>query len=231
MLKRTRANAAFAIRAWMFDRFGFQKMLDRREMNELEDHMGFRGQIPEHRRFQIDFLKSQGLKPQNTLLEIGCGPMTAGLPLIEYLEPDNYVGVDVRPEVLHLSWQQIGKAGLSAKNPRLITSSTFGDESLGDLVFDYILTFSVLFHLSDEILDRWFAMVAKRGGVAYANVNTTMDSSTWLQFPFLKRTVDTYQNMAAKHGLKTENLGTMEALGFKLPFDDRLGALLRLTPA
>jgi hypothetical protein len=229
MLKQTRANITFGLRGWAFDTFGLQKMLDRREMNQLEDHMGFRGQIPEHRRFQLDFLKSQGLKPQNTLMEVGCGPMTAGVPLIEYLEPGNYVGIDVRPEVLNLSWQQIGKAGLSAKNPRLIISSTFGTESLGDRAFDFILTFSVLYHLSDDILDRWLAMVARRGAVAYANINNTMDSSTWLQFPFLNRTVETYRAMAAQHGLRTEDLGTIEALGFKLSGAERLNPLLRFS--
>jgi SAM-dependent methyltransferase len=216
MLNRTRANIAFGIRSWIFDNFGFQSMIERREMNLLEDHMGFRGQIPEHRRFQLDFLKTQGLKPHHSFLEIGCGPMTGGLPLIDYLDAGNYVGVDVRKEVLNLSWQQVGKAGLSAKNPSLIISNAFGNEVLGQRKFDYIMAFSVLFHLSDELLNDWFATVSQRGGTAFANVNDTIDSSTWLQFPFVKRTVDTYRDMAARHGLKTVDFGPIEKLGFKL---------------
>lgn len=230
MLKRTRANIAYGLRGWVFDTFGFQSMIDRREMNELEDIMGFRGMIPEHRRFQLEFLKSQGLKPEHSLIEIGCGPLTAGLPLIEYLDPGNYVGVDVRPNALNPSWRQVGKAGLAGKNPLLIVSDSFGEESLGDRRFDYVLTFSVLFHLNDQILDQWFAMVAKRGGVAYANVNTATESSTWLQFPFLKRDVETYRDAAARHGLKTEDMGTLEALGFRLPGEEKLNPLLRFSP-
>jgi hypothetical protein len=214
MLKRTRANIAFATRSWIFDTFGFQSMVDRREMNELEDHMGFRGQIPEHRRFQLDFLKTQGLEPEHSFMEIGCGPMTGGLPLIGYLNAGNYVGVDVRQEVLNLSWQQVGKAGLSAKNPSLIISTAFGDDVLGQRKFDYILSFSVLYH---ELLDGWFATVAKRGGKAFANINDTIDSSTWLQFPFVKRTVENYREIAARHGLETQNFGPIEKLGFRLP--------------
>jgi len=229
MLKKTRANIAFGAKSKIFDMFNFQSMLDRREMNLLEDHMGFRGQIPEHRRFQLDFLKSQGLKPEHSFLEIGCGPMTGGLVLIDYLDSGNYVGIDVRPEVLNLSWQQVGKAGLAAKNPRLIISTRFGDDYLDDRKFDFVMSFSVLYHLSDEILDGWFSSVSRRIGTAFANVNTETEGSTWLQFPFVKRTVEDYVTMAAKHGLRTDNLGSIESLGFKLPGLERENPLLRFT--
>ena len=65
--------------------------------------MGFRGQFEKHRRFQMTFFRERGLVPSSRLLEIGCGPLTAGIPIIEYLEPGNYVGVDIRSSVLHLS--------------------------------------------------------------------------------------------------------------------------------
>jgi cyclopropane fatty-acyl-phospholipid synthase-like methyltransferase len=209
-----------------------QGLLDEREIQTLEDHMGFHGQLPEHRRFQIEELKRLGLQPPNNVLEIGCGPLTAGIPVIQYLDADHYVGVDVRASVLDVAWQQIGRHELSAKNPRLIRSDDFGADELGDRRFDYVWSFSVLFHLSDEILDRLFAAVAKRltnDGMFVANVQTDLESSTWLQFPFLKRTIGDYRDAAAKHGFETDDLGTIEERGFRLPGLERTNPLLKFT--
>jgi cyclopropane fatty-acyl-phospholipid synthase-like methyltransferase len=209
-----------------------QGLLDEREIQTLEDHMGFHGQLPEHRRFQIEELKRLGLQPPDNVLEIGCGPLTAGIPVIQYLDADHYVGVDVRASVLDVAWQQIGRHELSAKNPRLIRSDDFGADELGDRRFDYVWSFSVLFHLSDDILNRLFAAVAKRltnDGMFVANVQTDLESSTWLQFPFLKRTISDYRDAAAKHGFETDDLGTIEERGFRLPGLERTNPLLKFT--
>src|SRR4051794_26028652 len=77
VLERTRHIWKRRIQGRLFDAAGMQALLDERERNTLEDHMGFRGQFPEHRRFQIDELKKLGLRPSNSVLEIGCGPLTA----------------------------------------------------------------------------------------------------------------------------------------------------------
>lgn len=216
MLKQTRHIWKRRAQSKLFAGLGMQAFLDERDLHVLEDHMGFRGQFLEHRRFQITELKKLGLKPSSSVLEIGCGPLTAGVPVIEYLDPGHYVGVDVRSSVLDLAWQQIGRNGLSAKNPRLIRSDDFGNAELGERKFDFIWSFSVLYHLSDDILDRLFAAVSKRlGGIYVANVQTYMEDSTWLEFPFLRRSLEEYTALAAKHGLNTISLGTIEERGFR----------------
>src|ERR1700678_2630550 len=104
LLSRTRRNMKLAVKSLIFDGINLQELLDVRRRYALEDSMGFRGQWDEHRRFQIEFLRQQGLKPSQTLLEIGCGPLTGGIPIIRYLQPNNYVGVDIRSSVLNLAW-------------------------------------------------------------------------------------------------------------------------------
>ena len=52
------------------------------------------------RQFQIDFLLRMGLQPDEDLLDLGCGTLRGGIPMIEYLHAGKYVGVDVRAEVL-----------------------------------------------------------------------------------------------------------------------------------
>jgi len=219
MLFRTRQRIKHRVKELIFDNAGFQEMLELRDRHRLEDAMGFRGQFDEHRRFQIAFLREQGLVPSSRFLEIGCGPLTAGIPVIEYLETGNYVGIDVRSSVLDLAWKEVGKAGLAVKNPRLIRSSSFGSPELGAQTFDFILSFSVLYHLNDDILKNYFETVRNRlapTGVCFANVNTLHESSTWLEFPFLRRTIEVYKNLAAENGLTTDRLGDLDKHGFRL---------------
>jgi SAM-dependent methyltransferase len=217
----------------IFDKLHIQDALDEVECRTLEDHMGFRGQWTEHRRFQLTFARSQGVVPESRFIEIGCGPLTLALPLISYLAPGNYVGIDVRPEVLNLGWQQIGKAGLADRNPRLLCSRSFGaDELPQSSQADFIWAFSVLYHLTDELVHMCFAQVARRlapGGSFFANINAQQDESTWLQFPFNRRDPGFYREIAARHGLKVTDLGSLESLGFELNADERLNELLKIT--
>ncbi|UPK02390.1 class I SAM-dependent methyltransferase [Bradyrhizobium sp. 170] len=217
-LSRTRAKLVHRTKEFIFDNGGFQSMLDLRTKHQLEDSMGFRGQLDEHRRFQIEMLMDRGLKPHHSFLELGCGPLTAAIPLIQYLDHGRYVGVDIRSTVLDMGWTEIGKAKLSAKNPRLICSTSFGAEEIGDQSFDFVYSFSVLYHLSDEILVNYFRFVSKRlgsGGVCIANVNTDTQSDRWLEFPFLQKSIETYETMARAHALQTKKIGTLADLGFR----------------
>src|SRR5260221_12562053 len=122
------------------------------------------------------------MTPSPPISETGSAPLTAGIPLIEFLASDGYVGVDVRSSVLDMSWQQIGRAGLSAKNPRLICSDSFGSAELGDRQFDFIWAFSVLVHLSDELLDKLFANFSHRlapRGQFMRNIQRKAAAGTW----------------------------------------------------
>jgi SAM-dependent methyltransferase len=222
-------------RGLIFDKGGFQATIDLREKHALEDSMGFRGQFDEHRRFQIEMLKVQGLLPKHRFLELGCGPLTAALPVIKFLDRGNYIGVDIRSAVLNMGWVQVGKASLSGKNPRLVCSDRFADEALeSGEQFDFVYSFSVLYHLSDEILERYFSAVARRlkpTGICLANINEHMPSDRWLEFPFEKRTVTDYESVAAKNGLRTENLGTTEKLGFRNNSTEKRYPVLKFTLA
>jgi SAM-dependent methyltransferase len=229
LLSRTTRKAKLALKGFIFDRINLQELVDVRRRHALEDSMGFRGQWDEHRRFQIAFLRSEGLKSSHNCLEIGCGPLTGGVPLIEYLQKNNYVGIDIRSSVLDLSWREVGLARLSEKNPRLICSASFGSEELGDEQFDFIMSFSVLYHLSVDILGSYFANVARRlkaNGVCFAQVNTHLADSTWLEFPFVKRTVEEYCTVARAAGLQSRNLGPIEGLGFQLVGEERRNEML-----
>jgi SAM-dependent methyltransferase len=51
-------------------------------------------------KLQLDYLVEQGLKPEHHVLDVGCGPLRAGVHFIGFLEPGHYAGIDKRGDTL-----------------------------------------------------------------------------------------------------------------------------------
>lgn len=214
----------------LFSAFRMQSLLERRECRELALAMGFEGQWDEHRRFQMAFLREHGLEPGHRFLEIGSGPLTLGIPMIGYLDKGCYTGIDVRASVNDIALKQIGRNHLAGKNPRIVTSADFGATEIGEAAYDRIFSFSVLFHLTDELAGQLFARVARTlapGGTYFGNINTDVEESEWLEFPFVRRDVGFYRDLAARHGLVLDELGPMHALGFRHEDLERNNVVIR----
>ena len=67
------------------------------------------------RDFQITSLKSLGLQPRHVFLDLGCGTLRGGIPIIDYLETGNYWGVDVRSKVLSEARNELAEYCLQTK--------------------------------------------------------------------------------------------------------------------
>lgn len=216
---RTFAKYKLRSQQRFFDLFGMEAVIDERRRRALVVSMGFEGQWDDHRVFQMDFLRRNGLTPQCRFLEYGSGPLTLGLPLMRELEPGHYTGVDVRSSVMNLAYEEVHRADQTACNPRLIVANDFGASTLGEETFDMIWSFSVLYHLSDELVEGLFANIKRRlapKGRYWANINTTVGNGDekWLEFPFMKREPGFYEEVAARNGLVMKQLGTIASLGF-----------------
>lgn len=169
------------------------------------------------RRFQIEFLRAQGLEPSHHLLDVGCGTLRGGVALIDYLDEGHYTGVEVRPEALEEGRRELAESGLEGKSPRLVQSDDLGSLSLGRQ-FDYVWAFSVLIHMADEILEACFGFVAEHlgpDGVFLANVNVGEEGrpGTWASFPVVRHPWEFYRALAARHGMCLEDLGSLHELG------------------
>src|SRR5262245_52171544 len=70
------------------------------EQARLESMVGPPGAWQATARFQLAFLRRMGLRPSHRVLDIGCGPLRGGLPLIRYLDRGRYTGIEVRGEAL-----------------------------------------------------------------------------------------------------------------------------------
>ena len=62
------------------------------------------GRWDTHGEHQLNFVKSQGLKPDGTLLDVGCGPLRAGRHLVDYLDAGNYYGIDANLSLIQAGY-------------------------------------------------------------------------------------------------------------------------------
>ncbi|MGH8232979.1 MAG: methyltransferase [Rhodanobacteraceae bacterium] len=172
------------------------------------------------RAFQMDFLRAHGLRPGDHLLDIGCGSLRGGAALIDYLDPCCYTGVDVREQVLIEARREQASEKLTYKKPNIVLASDGLDALHFGRHFDVVWAFSVLFHLSDEILETCFTLASRHldpdRGVFYANVILgNGPPGQWQGFPVLPRSMQHYRALAQRHGLRTEDLGLLSELGHR----------------
>lgn len=188
-----------------------------------------------HRDFQIDFLQGHaGLQPQHRLLDLGCGNLRAGVPLVAYLDPGNYCGIEARPEVLDDGRRRLRDAGLDRRRPELVALPADGFSQLCfDAAFDRAWAFAVLIHFRDDVLDAALGMIGRylaEDGVFYANVNSAPAAEReWQGFPVVFREVGFYREAAARHGLAAEPIGTLAGLGYPAHMSGHSQLMLRFT--
>lgn len=171
------------------------------------------------RSFQIAFLKSRGLVEQHRVLDIGCGTLRGGIPIIRYLETGSYCGLDVRERVLEEGRQEIEENGLGHKKPLLMTieQAKAGIEGRG---FDWIWVFNVMIHMHDPILRETMSLIAQNlapDGTCYASVNLGKNSTRgdWQGFPSVLRPLLFYEDVAAEVKLQADVLGTLDSFGYE----------------
>jgi len=170
------------------------------------------------REFQREFLTNAGLRPDQSLLDVGCGTLRGGVPLITYLLPGRYCGIDVRAEALEGARRELALTGLESKHPRLVHSPDLATLDLGRR-FDFVWAFSVLIHMSDEVLDGCLTGIGRHlasDGVFFANVKYgKRRDGNWQGFPLVWRSLDFYRTAAARHGLTVEDMGPLSEHGHR----------------
>jgi len=130
---------------------GLEKRTHRQMVGGMWDEIG---------SLQFNFLKNQGLLPENTFLDIGCGSFRAGRFFIEYLNFGNYYGVDKQAKLV-----EIGKAEelgflLSDKSPNIFITDKF-DFSTLNVKPDFVVAQSVFTHLNPKDIRLCLSNLAK----------------------------------------------------------------------
>jgi SAM-dependent methyltransferase len=136
------------------------------------------------------------------------------------LERNNYSGVDVRQEVVEEGKKELVEAGLSHKEPRIFCVAEISDLQL-EISFDIVWSFSVLIHLSDDILRKSLGFIRRHlssSGVFFANVHVgEVHDGVWQTFPLVSRPMDFYMQVFQDHDFNLSDLGPLRDFGHVHP--------------
>lgn len=167
------------------------------------------------RAFQRDFLL-QRLQQTDYILDIGCGTLRGGIPIISFLDKQHYYGIDVRKQVIEEAKKELKQHNLSNKQP-IISVCNDMDKYDVEMQFDAIWCFSVLFHMVDEQVDKCFylaqRLLKQDSKGFYANVFLGDSVGEWQGFPVIARNLNYYKEKAERFSLTVRNLGTLLSLG------------------
>jgi SAM-dependent methyltransferase len=156
-------------------------------------------------QMQFDYLLGHGLKPDMRMLEIGCGNLRAGRLFIDYLDPGNYYGIDISPEILIAAQDTVADYGVAAKLPHLALVRDLRFAFLPNGQFDVVHAHSVFSHSPIEVIDECLANVGRvmaPGGFFDFTFDRTEGAEHHvLREDFYYRT-ETLIALAAAHGMR-----------------------------
>lgn len=125
------------------------------------EHRAFVGGLwDEIGALQLEFLRARGLEPHHHLLDIGCGALRGGIPVIRYLDPGRYCGFDINASLIEAARVELSQAGLEGKAPQLLVEDGFEAARFGRL-FDFAIAQSVFTHLPMNDIIRCLVQAAR----------------------------------------------------------------------
>ena len=172
----------------------------------------------EKREFQIRHLRASGLKTNHRLLDLGCGTLRGGIPIIKFLKEGHYTGIDVRHIVIEEARRELEEEALVHKTPNLLLVDALSNIQLVSK-FNFVWAFSVLIHMTDEVLNEGLRFVESHledNGYFLANVNLgPRHDGIWKEFPLVWRPFEFYKERFHGHGLEIIETKKMSDIGHK----------------
>jgi SAM-dependent methyltransferase len=110
---------------------------------------------------QLDLLKLEGCLPSSDVLEIGCGCLTAGVPVMGYLDAGRYAGIEPNTWLVEsaLELRRVRRL-VKRKRAVFLSRTDFDARELGR-TYDYVLSHSVLSHCAHRQLDQFLENVGR----------------------------------------------------------------------
>jgi SAM-dependent methyltransferase len=135
---------------------------------------------------QFELLKSCGLRPSHSLLDVGCGSLRAGQFFIRYLDNGNYAGIEPNGKILYEGIKRnLRGVRIEEKNPAFSNNDQLR-LSVFDRKFDFLLAHSILTHAAQHQIEMCFSearKVMKPSSLLFANYNkgaTDYSGTKWI---------------------------------------------------
>ena len=180
----------------------YAKHTDLRVLDDPQWAIGRGDEWESHGAMQLEFLKSEGLKPEHHLLDLGCGVGRAARKFVPYLDQCHYIGVDISQEALAHAAKLAHAEGWYEKSPMFLLT---GDLEL-EWTFNFIWAHSVFTHLPPQqiavMIERAAALLNENGRFLFTYRKSTGTGRTGLkQFCYGQ---SFFEDLAAKHGFQFE---------------------------
>lgn len=122
-------------------------------MNTLAEAQAYVGTTETCGQVQLRILKNEGLLPHLSVLEIGCGCLSAGVPLMQALNIGCYAGIEPNTWLVEAALADARVRQIASEANAVFLSNTHFDASELRRRFDFILSHSVLSHCGRSQLE------------------------------------------------------------------------------
>jgi SAM-dependent methyltransferase len=102
---------------------------------------------------QLAYLKSVGLEPDHTLLDLGCGTGRLARKAAPFLARGGYSGIDISMKAVAHAMDLAAAEGWANRDPSFFVSNDGGLELVRAQRFDFIWAHSVFLHLPVEAIE------------------------------------------------------------------------------
>ena len=125
-------------------------------------------------RLQLELLQQNGCTPDSHVLEIGCGCLVAGRPIMQFLDSERYVGLEPNTWLLDAVLEGLPDTGglIREKLPVFLQNTDFDASAVGRR-FDFVMSHSILSHAAAWQLPLFMKGVKKvlaPRGIAIASI-------------------------------------------------------------
>jgi 2-polyprenyl-3-methyl-5-hydroxy-6-metoxy-1,4-benzoquinol methylase len=164
----------------------YQQWMDYKIRKSGADAIG--GYDSEIGDIQFDFLKSRGLSPENTMLDIGCGALRGGKRFMNHLNSGNYTGMDINENIIETGKEKLDDEFIENNDPNIIVNNDLKfNEFASTKEFDYILAQSVFTHLPAEDIVECFEnidSIMNANSVFYATFSEGTDPTSFVNYGY-----------------------------------------------
>ncbi|MDC0603223.1 methyltransferase [Aliiglaciecola sp.] len=161
---------------------------------------------------QFRLLCTLGLRAHHQVLDLGCGSLRAGRFLINYLEPENYHGIEPNKWLIEDGIkEQIGDSLVAIKKPQFNYNSEFNTGVFGKK-FDFVIAQSIFSHTGNDLIPNALSNIYESlndNGVAlltFIKGGKDFEGNGWVYPECVEFTVSKVSEFAKNAGFQVQEL-------------------------
>ena len=162
---------------------------------EARDDRDAEAQLRDSGQSSVALMEQHGvLRPDMTVVEIGCGAGRVSTALSEYLTEGKYYGVDLSPQYVAICERRVGTANNTRFEVTDGCSFPFPDSTA-----DLVIEFSIFCHMPYPMIWKWLcetSRILKPSGRTYLQFQNFSSNKSWAEFT---RTADTWYFLDLGH--------------------------------